>query len=650
MRISTKLRIGYIFSALIVIFAGAIIYLAIHQMDITGRHLKYANTITQSVFELNIFGNEFLLYREQRPKTQWHIKHKTLSRLLGEENFNNPNNQSLVIRMREDLEHIRALFLDLSRHSTTSDILENEIPRKMQNRLQSQLLLELQKMLSYSTQLKNQIADELFSIQQYTIWLSITVIMATAFFSVIIGFLTGRSITLPLKTLMRGTETVASGNLDFRLETDRKDEIGQLSHSFDQMVTNLKTVMVSRDELGRMVEERTAELAASNRQLTSEIEERKHAQGKLRAAELKYRTVADYTYDWEYWENPDGTLQYVSPSCERISGYTAQDFLDNPLLLSDIIVPEDKETWNSHRCIAHNELKSQEMQFRIQRRDGEIRWIEHACQTIPASHGTNRGLRASNRDITLRKQAELEAQKHREELTYVTRVVTLGELSASLAHELNQPLTAILSNAQAALRFLSKDSPDLDEVREILEDIVDDDQRASDIIRKLRALMRRGELELKSLDLNEVIREVVALVGRDRLVRDIPIVTALVDDLPPVRADFIHLEQLVLNLILNSADAMAALDHQSCEIRILPAKIDEHFVTVSIRDTGIGIDEESIESIFDTFYTTKPGGMGMGLSICRSIIEAHGGKLWAENNPDRGAAFHFTVPVYDESG
>ena len=364
-----------------------------------------------------------------------------------------------------------------------------------------------------------------------------------------------------------------------------------------------------------------------------------------RKVEQSYRTVADYTYDWEYWSLIDGSLEYVSPSCERISGHSVQDFKENPALLREIIVPEDKKTWDAHAVKSKKKFNPGGVQFRIQRKDGKIRWIEHVCQSVTDPQGTLLGLRASNRDITERKQAELDAQRHRAELTHVSRIATLGELSASLAHELNQPLTAILSNAQAARRFLTGDQADPDEVNEILNDIINDDKRAADIIKRLRALMRRKEPAFTSLDLNKVVRGVVELVNREAFTKNVSLVLDLAEGLPYIQGDAIHLQQVALNLIINGTEAMETVDHQSRELRISTAKHDENAVRVSVRDQGTGIDEDHITGIFEAFYTTKSEGMGMGLSICKSIIEAHGGRLRAENNPDRGATVSFTVPI-----
>jgi PAS domain S-box-containing protein len=372
---------------------------------------------------------------------------------------------------------------------------------------------------------------------------------------------------------------------------------------------------------------------------------RRHAEKKSEVAKIRYRTVADFTYDWEYWENDGGTFEYVSPSCKRITGYTIEEFKTTPSLLKDIILPKDKAIWESHYHGSGTKAKPSDIQFRIKRKDGQIRWIEHVCQPVATTDGGRLGIRASNRDITERKQAEINAQRHREELTYISRMTTLGELSASMAHELNQPLTAILNNANAALRFISGDLKDFDEVNEILHDIIKDNRRASSIIKKLRTLMSKKKLEFLRVNLNEIVKDVVRLTDRETANRDVPVFLDLDNDLPHILGDVIHLEQVIINLILNGTEAMATIDHQLRELKILTMVHDKNHVKVSVSDQGTGIEEVHMISIFEAFYTTKPGGLGIGLSICRSIIEAHGGRLWAENNPDRGATVSFTVPV-----
>jgi len=221
----------------------------------------------------------------------------------------------------------------------------------------------------------------------------------------------------------------------------------------------------------------------------------------------------------------------------------------------------------------------------------------------------------------------------------------MGELAASLAHELNQPLTAILANAQAAQRFLASNPDDMDEVREILKDIVQEDSRASEVIRRIRALVRKEKLELVPLDLANIIRDVVLLVHSDVVMRNIHVSLEFDPAIPPVRCDKIELQQVVLNILLNAFDAMKDCPAHEREVLVRVERDGAPRVKVAVRDRGTGLSADKLDKIFQPFYTTKREGLGMGLSISRSIIDAHGGCLWAENNPDGGATFYFTVPV-----
>ena len=251
-------------------------------------------------------------------------------------------------------------------------------------------------------------------------------------------------------------------------------------------------------------------------------------------------------------------------------------------------------------------------------------------------------------NILSRRRSELEAQRLRRDLAHVGRVSTLGELTASLAHELNQPLTAILSNAQAAQRILEADAANFEEVSAILKDIVEDDKRAAAVIHRLRGLLKKGDLELSILDLNELVSEVARLVSSDMIVRDVLLRLELTPWLPPVWGDRVQLQQVILNLILNGLDA---LQESRIGDRALVLRTDTDgpaALRVAVRDSGVGIDETHLEQIFNAFYTTKANGLGMGLAIARSIVEAHGGRLGARNNVDGGATFSFTLPLSDE--
>jgi PAS domain S-box-containing protein len=275
----------------------------------------------------------------------------------------------------------------------------------------------------------------------------------------------------------------------------------------------------------------------------------------------------------------------------------------------------------------------------------EERSIEMTVQPLLREQG---GAVIFHADVTQRKVAEVELQRHREELTHFARVAAMGELTASLAHELNQPLAAILTNTQAAQRFLQSSDPDLEELRSILADVIADDRRAGDVIRRLRALLKREKLEMVAQDLNTLTEEVHKLVRSDAIIKGIDIELELAPQLPPVRGDRVQLQQVILNLMLNAIDAMSDCPKDQRRLVVTTHRASEGLIQLDVQDTGAGIPESKLEQIFDAFYTTKTEGMGMGLSISRSIIELHGGRLWATNNPGRGATFHFTLVSFKE--
>jgi signal transduction histidine kinase len=248
-----------------------------------------------------------------------------------------------------------------------------------------------------------------------------------------------------------------------------------------------------------------------------------------------------------------------------------------------------------------------------------------------------------------RRGAETELRRNREELAHLTRITTLGELATSLAHEVNQPLTAILSNAQAAQRFLSKETADIEEVHEILRDIVQDSNRAGDVIRRMRALVKKEELAFSSLDLATLIREIVLLAHGDAALRNVRVLVDVRPDLPQVRGDRTQLQQVLLNLLLNAFDAMKDCPADEREVLLRTEPDGAGLIRTSVSDLGTGVTSDKLDRIFQPFFSTKREGLGVGLSISRTIIEAHGGKIWAENNNGRGATFCFTVPI-EESG
>jgi signal transduction histidine kinase len=245
-------------------------------------------------------------------------------------------------------------------------------------------------------------------------------------------------------------------------------------------------------------------------------------------------------------------------------------------------------------------------------------------------------------------QAEREAARLRQDLAHIGRVSAMGELTASLAHELNQPLTAILNNAEVALQHLDASPLNLVGLREILADIVADDKRAAEVIRRLRALVRKGELAHVPLDINDVVAEVAQLVRNDVVLRKVPMTVDLASDLPGIRGDRIQLQQVVLNMVLNGLEAMLEPNGRDRALAIRTAREGDAAVMITVEDSGVGIDVDDVERLFEPLYTTKPQGLGMGLAIARTIVHAHGGQLRASNNVSGGATFGFTLPVCGE--
>jgi C4-dicarboxylate-specific signal transduction histidine kinase len=249
-------------------------------------------------------------------------------------------------------------------------------------------------------------------------------------------------------------------------------------------------------------------------------------------------------------------------------------------------------------------------------------------------------------DVTERRQTEADLHEMGEELTRVSRVVTIGELTASIAHEVNQPLTGVITNANAGLRWLSVTDPDLSEAREAFTRIVRDGNRASDVIARIRMLVRKTGTAKELLALEETIQETVILVRGEVRRRGVDMRIDLPGDLPVVFADRVQLQQVMINLIMNGIEAMSRLPEQPREILIGATQERSETIRVSVQDCGIGLEPSMMERVFDAFYTTKPQGIGIGLSISRSIIEAHGGHLWATPNAGPGATFQFTLPIH----
>jgi PAS domain S-box-containing protein len=285
-----------------------------------------------------------------------------------------------------------------------------------------------------------------------------------------------------------------------------------------------------------------------------------------------------------------------------------------------------------------------QMEFRIVRPDGSTRWIDSRGRAGIGSDGRTALIHAVSIDVTERKEAEAQAKERQLQLAHLSRVAMLGGLSGAMAHELNQPLTAILSNAQAAERFLMHDPVDIEELRDILADIVTEDRRAGEVIRGLRQLLSPRDVQREHIDLNALVAEIARLLRGELVNRGVVLHVALAAALPLVDADRVQLQQVLINLILNACDAMRDIPPEG-RVLLVECQATGADVHLTVVDRGCGIAAGSLEKVFDSFVTTKPGGMGLGLSVSRSIIQAHNGRIWAENNALAGATFHILLPA-----
>ena len=304
--------------------------------------------------------------------------------------------------------------------------------------------------------------------------------------------------------------------------------------------------------------------------------------------------------------------------------------------------PDDLKAWNASIEERRTRRENVDMQYRLSFPGGRVKHI-HSLAHPDSSPGGDLEYVGALMDITAAKQAEDELHEAHTALTHVTRVTALGELMASIAHEVNQPLAGIVTNGEACKRWLARDVPDLDEAQSAVQRMINDGRRASEIIRRLWALSRKDGLQIAPLNLNDIITEAIPLVRRELINSNVDLRMELSPALPLTMGDRIQLQQVIINLAVNAVQSMSKVKVRARTLCIRSERYNETGICVSVRDNGTGIDPDNLDRLFKAFFTTRDGGMGMGLSICRSIIEAHGGQMWARNNDDFGASFGFTL-------
>jgi PAS domain S-box-containing protein len=390
------------------------------------------------------------------------------------------------------------------------------------------------------------------------------------------------------------------------------------------------------------VAEATVELRRANQELCAEIGARKKALEAERAASARFSNLFRLSPDaMSISTSPHGPLLDVNGRWQQLFGYTREEVLGlSPEQLNLYAMPGQPAP-PAVRPDGDGTIRDRDVCMRD--RGGRI--LQTVLSGVNIASGSETCFLAIVRDVTAQRLAAAEAQRQREELTHLSRVVVLGELSGALAHELNQPLAAILANAQAARRFLARPGADLGEIREILDDIVQEDKRAGHVIRRLRALFKKGSLVLRPVCVAELLDEVLALTHGNLVGRSVGVQLEPADGLA-VLGDRVQLQQVLLNLVVNACDAMRMTPPARRRLRLETGRLADGAVRITVADSGPGIAPELASKIFDPFFTTKPDGLGFGLSISRTIIAQHGGQIEAANLPQGGCAFSIRLPAY----
>jgi PAS domain S-box-containing protein len=404
----------------------------------------------------------------------------------------------------------------------------------------------------------------------------------------------------------------------------------------------------ARDELEVRVAERTAALTEANEGLRLENAERRHAEAMLRRTEAYLTEAQRLTHTGSFASNIAArAIVHWSPETFRLFGFDPEHGVPSFEAVLERIHPDDREWMIDSFRKSFGSGIDREDEFRIVLPDGVVRHIRFLTHPAYTASGDLDGYVGTVIDVTERRRADEERDRLRQaqaDLAHVNRVSTMGELTASLAHEVNQPIAAALTNANTCLLWLAGDAPNIEEARAAAMRIVQDGTRAADIIGRIRLLFKKGTPQRELVDVNDVVREMTILLRSEATRYAISVRTELAADCPPIVADRVQLQQVLMNLIMNSIDAMKDVTGAR-EINITSTRGGPGRVLLSVSDTGVGLPQEGTDHLFKAFFTTKPHGTGMGLSISRSIVESHGGRLWAADHPSRGAIFHVALPT-----
>jgi two-component system, sensor histidine kinase and response regulator len=455
--------------------------------------------------------------------------------------------------------------------------------------------------------------------------------------SLVLGAALASMVTAPLRHMAYATQTMAGGDLSVRVPGTNLEELDALGRSFNAMAAELKK---SFDDL---VEE-----VATRKMREHELKE---SEARLRLSEERLKLAIDAVslgiWDWDVEQD----RLVWDESMYRLYGVRKEEFSGAFDAWSRCLVPEDVTRAKEDVDAALRGDREFRSDFKVRRADGTIRIIRGVAQIIRNADGGPVRMVGINRDVTDLIDAERERVRANEavhaaqaELAQVARLTTMGELAASIAHEVSQPLAAVVNFANGALRWLAQTPPNLEQTKSALKGVVEAGNHAREVFVRIRHLIKHRKSEYATLDVNEAIRDVLALTGSALRSRSVAVQTMLLADLPLALGDRVQLQQVIMNLVMNGADAMSSVTDRPRVLRVESKVNDEGSIEVMIGDSGTGIEEAIRHRIFDPLFTTKPAGMGMGLSICRRIIEAHGGRLWASPGAPHGAELQFTIP------
>ena len=524
------------------------------------------------------------------------------------------------------------------------------------------LLDEIRREFDEFIEIETRLAAERYSTAiKSTTWTR-NVTIGILIFAICVGALVvrilGQAIARPLAELARGTKAIGSGDLDMQVKVRSSDEIGVLARAFNSMSLNLKTIDFMRQkaetsleqsnrELEQRIDERTIKLKEANDRLMIEAESRQESEERV-------RLVLDSTGEAIYGLDINGNATFCNRACVEALGYERPgDLLGKNMHALIHHTRNDGSAYPVEECKIYRAFRLGEGTHVgdevLWKADGSSFTAEY--RSHPIRHdGQLMGSVVTFLDVTERKRVEAELRQKQSELTHVARLGMLGEMAAGLAHELNQPLTAVSALSEGALLRLERGKLPQNEFASVCKRIAGDAQRAGDIIRRLRNFVQKRKTERRQVCVNELLREVVTFVEADLRHDNIVLGCWMQDDLWKVEGDPIEIQQVVVNLIRNAGDALAKGDCPRREIVIETCNQESGSVEIVVSDSGPGIAPELADRVFDPFYTSKIDGLGIGLGICKSIIESHGGRIWVGQSSMGGASVHFNLPAQPQQG